>query len=186
VTHGKSGVRLDGLDEYVVRRVFERLPEFEVQGFAASGDLEVLDAEVRRTKGEFDAIVEDTEAQEALGREGWLRAAQTRRLAWEAAQRQYDEAVAKAGPMMGVRRLADDWKMMTVDEQRTALKTVIRCVFVRQTEGPRGASAHRVHIVWVDDPEPDIPRQGRRDYTARPFVFPGDAHNPGGVGVAAA
>jgi site-specific DNA recombinase len=182
----RGGHRIDGLDEFVVKRVFKRLPDFEVQGFGANDDLEDLDAAVKRTKAEFDAFASDTEAQEALGREGWLLGAQARRTAWEEAQQLYNEAVRKAGPMMGLRTLADDWKMMTVDEKRTALKTVIRYVFVRQADGSHGASADRVHIVWADDPEVDVPRQGRRDYTPRPFTFPDDAHNPGGLGEAVA
>ncbi|MEK6272966.1 MAG: recombinase family protein [Actinomycetota bacterium] len=49
-------------------------------------------------------------------------------------------------------------------------------------ESWQGASASRIHIVWFDDPPLDVPRQGRRDYVARPFVFPGDSDGPGRVG----
>ena len=84
---------------------------------------------------------------------------------------------------------------MSLAEQREILMSVIQHVFVRDKPGHQGephrtrgygCSAETVRIVWMDEPQVDVPRQGRQDYVLRPFDFGDDVDSPGGVGEAVA
>lgn len=193
-----GGQRGTDLHTYVVERVFERLPEIEAQAFGTDTEVEELDAEAKAARADLNAWLSDPKIEKAAGREGFLAGAESRRQAAEEAENRRDDALRRnAGRLQQpVRRLRDDWELMTLEEQREALGTLIQAVFVRPTrregQGRResnelvyGASEDRVSIVWFDDPPIDVPRQGRRDYALRPFVFD-HAHDPNEIRVAVA
>ena len=123
-----------------------------------------------------------------LGYDGYL--AHMRALNEDADQkmRAYDAARRRSTARQR-RRFRHDRESMTVAEKREYLATVIRYVFVKPPTRRRSqepVSPDRVHIVWFDDPEVDIPRQGRRDWTPAPFIFSDDANDPRDSGVAVA
>jgi hypothetical protein len=97
-----------------------------------------------------------------------------RRAVADAAQAELAELLRQDGSRPeAVLDLQSYWPVMSMDERREALSQVIQAVFIRPRAGNgNGASPDRVHIVWAADPPVDIPRQGKRGYVRRPFVFP--------------
>jgi DNA invertase Pin-like site-specific DNA recombinase len=170
-----------GLHDYVVERMFERLPELEYKlGFGTDDGVDGLDAKLKAAKAELAGYLGDRKLENAAGREAYLTGAESRRQRVESAQAELDEAMRRAGSLTPeIHNLREDWETMTLDEQRDALQALVQAVFVRQVPEDaargKGASAARVHIVWADEALVDLPRQGRRDFVSRAFVFPGDA-----------
>jgi DNA invertase Pin-like site-specific DNA recombinase len=176
---------VQGLEDYVVEKVFERLPEIEAHAYGDDSGIDELTQAAAKATDALRIHGIDVELEEAIGRDAYLARGRVLRQEAEEAIRERDDALARsAAHDMPARTLRDDWETMTLAARRDALSKVIRCVFVRPPARRKthdGASGSRVHIVWFDDPEVDIPRQGRRDYFMRPFVFPG-ADSPDGLG----
>lgn len=187
-----GGPRSFGLDDYVVERLFEeRLPKttIEAEPFGADSEIEELEKSLETAKTDLAVFLSDSEILEAAGREAFMVGVDARRSTVDAAQAELDEALRSAGHRGPPRTLREDWESMTIPEKREALSQEIQAVFVRSTNHPemdryrrrnggdgiQGASARRIHIVWVDDPPVDVPRQGRRGYVIQPFPFPDDA-----------
>jgi hypothetical protein len=86
-----------------------------------------------------------------------------------------------------VQELRQAWPDLTTEQQRRHLANTIQAVFIRRSTGEHNNGsgsgrqrylvevADRIHIVWATEPPVDVPRQGRRDWTPSPFVFP-DTH----------
>lgn len=191
---GHGGQDAAGLDEYVVEAMFERLYDLEAQAYGAGdGGLEELQDAANAARGRLDAHARDLELMDSLGRDAYRARAEELRDACDRAEGELNEAIRKAArPLIDrpVRQLREDWEAMTLEDRHELLAQVIQTIFVRRWADAAdngadgyGASPARVHIVWFDDPQVDIPRQGRRDYTPHPFVFPDDANVPGDVGV---
>lgn len=170
-----------GIENWVVEQVFARLPDDDItmRPFGTDTGVGELAAAVQSAKAELIRYANDPELENALGRDAFLAGAQARRLAVETAEQAYADALREHGEGVPekTRQIRADWDQMTRSEQREALSTVISAIFVREKGSFRnGASQDRVHIVWADDPEVDVPRQGRRDWVhPTPFVFPADS-----------
>jgi hypothetical protein len=191
-----------GLDEYVIERMFDDpehgLKAIEFKGLdAALDDLERAATEARER---FERAAADAELEEVLGRAAFLKRMATLRADADTKQDEPEQALGVAGRAgsQPVADLRNDWPDMSMDDKRAHLARAVRYVFVRaplegsekphrfsDDESRRDYLASRVHIVWATDPEIDVPRQGRRDYVVRPFVFPPDA-DPHKAGIVAA
>lgn len=186
-----SGARMKpihGIENAVVDAVFKKLEGFEFRAVGDSSAVEELDDEIARIEHDLNAYLSDTELQEAVGRDHYLAGAKERQLALDDLREQRRQALKEAyQPLNGksVRRLREDWEQMELGEKREILASLIQAVFIRKSDG--GAwwgSDDRWFIVWRDDPEVDIPRQGRRDWVTKPFVFPTVDADPVDAGVA--
>ena len=144
--------------------------------------------EIARLEHDLTSYLSDSELREAVSREHYLAGAREKQEALDEAKGRRQEALKNAyEPLNGksVAKLREEWEEMTVAARRDVIASVVQAVFVRRRENGNGnwwGSTGRFHIVWRDDPDVDVPRQGRRDWVARPFVFP-DA-DPVDVGVA--
>jgi DNA invertase Pin-like site-specific DNA recombinase len=179
-----------GIEEWVVEQVWKRTDDVAYAPGSDEVDIDALESAVRITEADLVQYRDDRELEDALGREHYLGGITTRREAVVQAQQALDDARLRQGVAVPehIRRLRERWDDLTIAERRDALSMVIKTIFCAKkgTYG-NGASHSRVHIVWADDPagaELDLPRQGRRDYTATPFVFPEPHPNGAGVVVA--
>lgn len=184
-----EGVAHRGLDDYVIEKVFERLPEIAMRRYGANSRLEQLQAAMESALIRLNEHATDRELEDALGRDAYLARGKALREAAEDAERAHNEELRHSESRLSdsVRRLRDDWETMTVAEKREGLGSIVRYVFVKPPAVPGSQepiSPDRVHVVFFDDPEVDVPRQGRRDYVIRPFEFPGADAHPAGVGEA--
>ena len=183
-----------GLDDFVARLAIERYPTVEGEEHAENTELERLEEAVRTANDELIGYAGDADIQREAGREAFLAGLVKRRARAEAAQAELADLLRVEGARAeNVTNLEEQWPGMTMDERREVLAQVIQAVFVRPTvKHPRplasmspkqrltaergtgnGASDARVHVVWVEDPVVDVPRQGRRGFVRRPFAFPG-------------
>ena len=172
-----------GLDDYVVEKVFERLPEILMRQLEDNQDLERLEREMKSAITRHYDHGLDEELEEALGRDVWVARGRKLREEAEAAEAAYNGELQASGSRVSTaaRRMRDDWPTLTVAEKREILGDIIRHVFVKppvRKHSQEPISPERIHIVWFDDSPVDVPRQGRRDYVIRPFEFPGDLPNP--------
>jgi hypothetical protein len=192
--HGHNAGRgIIGLHEYVIERMWEHLAEIEAQGYGADDGLQEIEDLAKAAHAERIAFAADVELQEVMGRDGYMARMQVLNQRADRADAELDDARRKAHrPRIDkpVRKLRWEFEHeMTPEDQRQFMAGMIQAVFVRSAKRHQtgyGASPRRIHIVWATDPAVDVPRQGRRDYVQRPFVFPDDADQPGDVGEAAA
>jgi DNA invertase Pin-like site-specific DNA recombinase len=182
-----------GLHEYVIERMWEHLAEIEAQGYGADDGLQEIEDRAKAAHAERLAFAADTELQKVMGRDGYMARMRVLNEQCETADAERDEARRLAHrPLIDkpVRTLRWEFENeMSGEDQRQFMAGMIQAVFVRSSrrhQAGYGASPKRVHVVWATDPAVDVPRQGRRDYVQRPFVFPDDADQPGDVGEAAA
>jgi Recombinase zinc beta ribbon domain len=179
-----------GLEEIVTRMLLEeKVPalDLEARAYGAAAGVTELGNEVKSAKLVLDGYMAEREdIIESASRDAFLTGLQARQRALDDARTAYETALAEhgAGVTESFRSLRDDWATMTVAERRDQLSSVVRCVFVRNAPQQQyGVSRDRVHVVWIDDPEVDLPRQGRRNYVIHPFAFDG-RDDPRHVGVA--
>ena len=167
-----------GLDDYVIEKVFERLPEIAMRRLNDDdGRVDELKAELDSASIRLNEHAVDRELEDALGRDGYLARGRALREATEAAEAAYNAELGQSSGDLdeAVHRLREDADSLTPLEWRQFLSQLIRQVFVKPpikkySQDP--ISPDRVHIVWFDDPEEiDVPRKGRRDYVMRPFEF---------------
>jgi len=180
-----------GLDDYVTTEMWKHLHKIEAEGYGTNDELEELQAAVKSAKAEEVAWATDPQLAAATSREVILAGLEARHANTERAEAELAQAMRTATrPLLDkpVRQLRWEFENEMTDEDRRAFMAgMVQAVFVRAAaNGGRGASADRVDIVWFDDAEPDVPRQGRRDYVQRPWVFANHADDPGDVRVAAA
>lgn len=192
-----EGPRRPGLHRYVIDQVIARAPEYEAIAYDPASTVEDVHAAVQAARAREIAHATDLELEEALGRDAWMARGEALRIAREQAEETERELLrTEAGRMVKpMRLLSDDLRNVSIDRQREALGTVVQSVFVRRSSDALHTTKHgltgtngalgRVHIVWADEPQVDVPRQGRRGYTIRPFLFP-DPDGPGDVGEAVA
>jgi len=190
----KNAPKVDrGLDAYVVERAFARYPSLVAAAHASNTELERLEEAVRTAKADLTGYAGDPDIQQAAGREGFLAGLARRRAIMDATEAELNELLRQEGLRQRPERdLQSYWPEMSMDERREALAQVVQVVFIRpfaphpqpmSSLSPKqrltaergtgnGASPQRVHIVWVDEPLVDVPRQGKRGFVRRPFVFP--------------
>jgi site-specific DNA recombinase len=184
----KKAKRSMGLEDYVRDQAFARLPS----GFPVESptdvdiDLDGLEREVKLAEADLAAYAGSTAIMRAAGEKAFAAGLDTRREAMEAAQSALDEARRRAGVLQTMRDPREDWESMSPLDRNEWLASMIQVVFVRQSQSNgrgsiTGASPGRVHIVWADEPPLDLPRQGRRDYVMRSFVFADETHDDPGV-----
>jgi DNA invertase Pin-like site-specific DNA recombinase len=178
-THGQR------LEEYVEEKAREKMAAKKVAllSYGSTSRLAELEAAAKAAKEQRNAFANDLEAQEAFGDEGTLIRAAAFDARVEAAEAALEEERRVSGGQESMLHALEIYdSLSSVDKKREALATLIQAVFVRQGNG-QGASDARVHIVWRDDPAVDLPRQGRRGFVRRPFVFPEDDGDPNTIGV---
>jgi site-specific DNA recombinase len=184
---GMHNKLIRGIESEVVEAMFDHLETIEFHAVGDTSAIEGLDAEIARLEHDLDVHVADSELRELLGQERFMKAAREKQGALDEAMSRRQQALKDAyEPLNGksVRQLREDWEGMSLHEQREIIASVIQTVFVkRRDENGWFGSAGRFHIVWRTDPTPDIPRQGRRDWVSKPFVFPEDT-SPVDVGEA--
>ena len=76
---------------------------------------------------------------------------------------------------------------MTTDEKRSIVASLVQTIFLRKTNDGRKwggrlspekragyleSLRRRFHVVWVTDPDVDVPRPGGRGNEPKPFQFP--------------
>ena len=174
----EGGRRVSGLDDFVIKKLFERLNEVRFE--AADQTLIELEAEVAAARERLEQYLSDQELQQEVGRESFMTGAKSRRATLTDAQRQLDEArrsaLREGWIDKPVWELEAEWPSLTREEQRAIMTSAVQAVFVRPARNSSSKSqdalADRVYIVWWDEPPIDVPRQGRRDWVPRPFVFP--------------
>jgi DNA invertase Pin-like site-specific DNA recombinase len=205
------------LDNYVVERMWQYLRQREEEKkirFKAVSNAD--DARVKGIRDEIDKLERersedavDPDFERSIGG----RAARNAHLARltgriDALKAQIKEELRDEGKRQRpVAELMKEWEHMSMDDKRLQLASVVRYVFVRPrgdgvkkptrstSEGSRrDYLAGRVHIVWANDPEVEIPRQGFRGrklpdgtnegYVIKPFVWTDT--DPGDAGVASA
>lgn len=188
-----------GLDDVIVAEMFRRLELVEFEAVDSTENLDGLEGDWQRAEAAYNEVLTDTELEQEIGK----RAFRARLTAFAAVRDEkraiLDDALRRAGRSSiarPVRELREEWPGLTTEEQRWHLVNTIQAVFVRPGErrlarGKRTALGdqnrverllEQVHIVWATEPPVDVPRQGRRDWTPKPFEFP-DA-NPGDVRMA--
>lgn len=186
-----------GLDDYVTEAVKAKVPELIAEAYGTGTDLTDLELSAENAENDLHVYATDLELEKAIGRDAWRVGFEARQQAFNEAQKALEDARGIHGAdLQRTLRFLDDFETLSLDQKRGAIGQVVRAVFVRdirpgaqsgtgRKRGSRanvpGASADSVHIVWVDDPQVDIPRQGRRNFNAGEFVFPGDANEPGDV-----
>jgi DNA invertase Pin-like site-specific DNA recombinase len=201
---GRGGKPNSGLDDWVVKQFFARYPVIEAEAHVANEEIERLEEAVTAANADLVGYAGDREIQEAAGRDAFLGGLAHRRAVLETAKAELAEVLRQQGTRpKAFGDLESLWPEMTIDERRQALSQGIQAVFVRpvvphprrfDSMSPKqrltaergsgyGASPARVHIVWAGDPLVDVPRQGKRGFVPRPFVFPG-SDEPGDAGVA--
>jgi DNA invertase Pin-like site-specific DNA recombinase len=190
-----------GLDDVVVAAMFSRLDLVEFEAVDMVDDLEALEADYERAEAAYGRVLTDTELEDQIG----PRAFRLRLAAFEATRDEkraiLDEALRRAGRASldrPVRELREEWPGLTIEQQQRHLANTIQTVFVRRAaqngNGDRTSSlrgdrfvaslAERMHVVWATEAPVDVPRQGRRDWTPCPFVFPDTAPHDVGLSLA--
>lgn len=182
-----------GLHEYVLAELWKHMDRIEVQGYGVTEEIEDLKTAVRTARAEEVSWATDREIASTVSREAYLAGGAARHAALESAEAALQRALRTANqplidrPVPELRKEFEE--NMSDDERNRFVSSVIQAVFIRppaRKMAGTGASADRVDVVWFDDAEPDVPRQGRRDYVQQPWVFPDDVRDPRDVGVAAA
>lgn len=187
-----------GLDDFVTEEMFKRLAERDEPIRFEGVDLSAEDAraDAQAAEERLAAAAEDTELQQAMGRSAYLMHMTALRQEAETLAAELNELLRRTGgPRMPVAELREKWYSgeMTIAEKRDRLAQLIRYIFVRprtddwhpskatSDDSRRDYLAGRVRIVWTDEPDIDVPRQGRHGFVPRPFTdFPdADPHDPG-------
>jgi DNA invertase Pin-like site-specific DNA recombinase len=188
---GPVKVSIKGLEEYVVDEMFDALRgryEIGLDAYDQSG-IDEAQQRLRDAEANRDAFAKDIAAMNTMGRDAWLVASEAHRNEVEDAKRQLDTKLRETPRLdQSVRELEDDFRNhMTLDEKRSRLQDVIQAVFIGQPPngkgGSTGPSRSRVDIVYVWEPEVDIPRPGRRGWRPIPWEF-SNAEHPDDIGPA--
>jgi DNA invertase Pin-like site-specific DNA recombinase len=178
----------EGAEAFIVDAFFARIDDLQVKlNEGATLDV-VADRQAVRDDARLalEAYAGDARVQAALGMDAYVAGLEARRAVLDEAQRELDaandsiEALPGALDAMSVRR---SWRVLTVDEKRQLLASVIDCVFVRRRAG-RESLADRTRVLWRGETVGlALPGQGKRGYSPVPFLFDAD---PLGAGKAAA
>ena len=184
---GNGGATVDDvIAERVLARYVARI------GFQAldteTDDLEALEADWLQASGRAEECALDFALEQEIGTPAWRkRSAALRQIAdekFQALTQAKQRAASDLVPGRSARELIDDWQnnRLSVDEKRTLVRNMTQAIFVRPAatrwNGTRGGAEYleelrgRVHIVWADEAIVDVPRQGNRQWTPKPFDFP--------------
>jgi site-specific DNA recombinase len=161
-----------GIDELIVESFFRKLGELHANARAAGSDLRALEVDVASARAALDEYASDARIQAAIGIDAYVSGLEARQRAYEDAQHALDAARDSSQPLpLGedVGDLHARWHELTLEERRRLLAGVIDCIFVRRGREP---ITERLLVCWRGE-APDLPAQGRRDFSPRPFRFEG-------------
>ena len=173
------------LARYVARVGFEALD-------TDTDDLAALEADWLQASGRAEECALDFELEEEIGTPAWRkRSAALSRIADEKLQaltQAKQRAASDLVPGRSAHELIDDWQngRLAVEDKRTLVRNMTQAIFVRPAGNRNRGGAwtdakraeyleelrDRVHIVWADEPVVEVPRQGLRQWTPKPFDFP--------------
>jgi hypothetical protein len=162
------------LEGWIVGQLFAHVDAVQAdveQRDAGSTDLE---ADVERRRRLYEEWRDESELQDRLGMRSYVDGLATRQAALNDAIESLARARARdASTISGLAAVGDlqqRWATLGLADKRTLLGSAIRCVFVRG--GKRDAPLDgRLHLCWQGE-EVDLPARGKRNWQARPFVFP--------------
>jgi DNA invertase Pin-like site-specific DNA recombinase len=185
-TEAATATATEGIEQFVVDAFFARMHDMRAR-HAEDTDrqrLAELEAERDHARATLEDFAGDARVQAALGINAYVAGLQARREAVEAAQRAVDAATDALQWLPGDMEISlhGTWpKVLTVDEKRRLLGSVIDCVFVRRRDG-RQPLAERVCVLWRGESAGLVlPGKGRRNFEPIPYLF--DAQ-PSGAGEA--
>jgi DNA invertase Pin-like site-specific DNA recombinase len=164
---------VDALEAHV-EELFLREARVEVEGGSDSSAVTTAREAVAAAETELDSWQRDTEAQEAFGRDAWLRGATERRVTLERAQAAY-AAELRTSPVLDIPEAAGRWDDLTLEERREVLRACIDAVMVRRlvSRGPKVPPSARTLVLWRGEAPTDLPSTGRAGI--RPFTWADDA-----------
>lgn len=148
-----EGDRIIGLDEYIVGRMWAKLEEdgyddLEGTGYGADSRVDELDAVAKAARDDFLSYLEDSNLRKVAGEDAFNAVVDTKRRAYEEAERARDEEMSRQRAVLGQRTRPlrrETWEQLTIDEQRDALSSVIQAIFVR-----RGGNVYKVRMAAVE------------------------------------
>lgn len=168
-----AAIKDDGaLEQWIVEKWFDTLPEFVARARHSSPRLDQLQGDVMRTQASFEQWRDDSRVQARLGMDAYLQGLGSRQDALNTALAAFAREQSRAGAIAVPADVADvraRWSELTPVEQRDLLQSTIRCVFV---EGSRRTAPldGRLRIIWQGEPV-DLPSRGGRSWTPRPFLL---------------
>jgi site-specific DNA recombinase len=156
-----------------LRTDLETRAKLRAKASKASGE-SVAAARTARARATLADYAADHGLQERIGWEAYQAGFDARAAAVEETEaaegRERDVEEAEAA-LPDPRHFGYDWEGVPTEARRARLRSGIDTVFVRRRSSRDEPLADRVHVRWRGMPAVDLPGQGRRDYSPRPFLF---------------